>query len=60
MVADSHTIVDPRAVVVKSLYTVPTDRAVSTPTSADAFAIGAQLSTVDHVEHVHKFYVLIY
>jgi len=54
VVADTHAVVDPGAVVVEALHTVAADRAVSTATGADRVAVGAQLGTIDYVKHVHE------
>ena len=44
MIFDSNAIVQPWAVMVKSLYTMSTDGAVSASTSSNRLAIRTQLS----------------
>lgn len=41
MVADTHTIVDPGAVMIESLHTLIAPRTVSAPNSSQYIAFGA-------------------
>jgi hypothetical protein len=43
VVVDSHTIIDPGAVVVKPFYALMTDRAVPRPSGSDAHAVGTKI-----------------
>ena len=54
MVPDTDTIVDPWAVMVKALNTMPTDTAVSTATCANRIAVRAELCAFYLLKHVHK------
>ena len=54
MIAHADTIVDPGAVMIEALHTVPADGAVPATTRADCATVWAQLSAVYHIEHVFE------
>lgn len=52
VVFDSHAVVDPRAMMVKSLHTTVTDSAMTRSRGPDYFALRAQVSWVNHFQQV--------
>ena len=60
MVSKANAVVDPRAVMVKSLYAVLADGAVPTPASPDSLTVRAQLAGINVVEQLAKVYILVF
>ena len=60
MVADSHAVVQPGAVVVVPFDTAVADRAMAGPWGAEDVAVGAQLAGVDFLEEFEEVEVLLY
>lgn len=54
MVVDSHTIIDPGAVVVKPFYALMTDRAVPGPSGSDAHAVGTKIGGLVGVQQLQE------
>ena len=60
MIADSDTVVDPRTMVVESLYAVAADRAMPATTCPYQLTIGAELSAVNVLEHFEERDLVIF
>ena len=58
MISNANTIVDPRAVVVKPLYTLITDATMARPVRSNDFVVRAKQHWVKLLHHLHKCYVL--
>ena len=58
MVADTDTIIDPRAVMIESFHTLMADCAVSTSDGSQNLAFGAKLSGVEVFHKFDKFHTL--
>ena len=59
VVPDSNAVVDPRAVMVKSLHAVPTDGTVPAAARADRITVWAELRALNLFKHVHEVYIII-
>lgn len=59
VIAQSNAIVNPGAVMVKSLNTASADRAVTTATCSNCLTVGTKLSTLNVVKHAHKIYFIV-
>ena len=58
MVADPHTIVNPRAVMIESLNTLMAPRTVSAPDGPQDLAFGAKLGRIEVVNQPDEFHPL--
>ncbi len=54
MIAGTHTVIDPRAVVVEPLYAVVTEGAVPGPLCSDNLAVGTQTARIELLDQVLK------
>ena len=59
VVANANTVVDPRAVMIKALDAVSTDRAVPAAAGPYSLAIGAELRAINDIKHFHKVDFLV-
>ena len=60
MVADSDAVVDPRTMMIKSLYAVTADRAMPATTCPYQFTVGTELRTVDILKHFKESNLVVF